>query len=75
MLKSRKKIISFILAWTIFFTYLSLASLLSMFQVALPLGTVDFGYVIIGVLVGPTALLLLIRVSKKPGEPVNSSPQ
>jgi len=58
----------------VFLTYLSLASLLNMFKVALPLGTVDFEYVLIGVVVGSTASSLLISRSEKPGEPVNSSP-
>jgi len=74
MLKNREKIISLLLAWMVFLTYLSLASLLNMFKVALPLGTVDFEYVLIGAVVGSTASSLLISRSKKPGEPVNSSP-
>ena len=71
-LRNRKKALIAILGWMIFLTYLSFASLLDSFKVSLPLGTLDFDYIIAGLMIGFTALAILLLQSKRTNAPLEN---
>ncbi len=57
---SRQKFLILVLAFIVFFTYLSIASFLALFNIVLPLGTVDFVYIEAGMLINVAVLVVLI---------------
>ncbi len=57
---SRQKFLILVLAFTVFFTYLSIASFLALFNIVLPLGTVDFVYIEAGILINIAVVAVLI---------------
>ncbi|TMI16344.1 hypothetical protein E6H33_04730 [Candidatus Bathyarchaeota archaeon] len=71
-MRNRKKALIAILGWMIFLTYLSFASLLDSFKVSLPLGTLDFDYIIAGLMIGFTALAILLLQSKRTNAPLEN---